>query len=85
MYLETQRVDQPQFRVAPMELYEKPFDPTTLRGWIVADTPSNLRVPTLAPTAEAQHASLFMMQEEHQAGAPADGSDGSWMQAQRAD
>eukprot|EP00959_Pyramimonas_sp_CCMP1952_P222135 4643919-Pyramimonas_sp.AAC.1 len=71
-----------------MDGYETPFDPSTLKGWIVPDTPFNLRVPTLSsPTEEVHHASIFMLPEVNPAGAPADVSDGSWiwMQAQSAE
>eukprot|EP00959_Pyramimonas_sp_CCMP1952_P265474 5551104-Pyramimonas_sp.AAC.1 len=83
---QTQRGRRPKFHCAPMEWREKPFDPSTLTELIVPDTPFNLRVPTLtSPTAEVHHASIFMIREANQAGAPADGSDGSWIQAQSAE
>eukprot|EP00959_Pyramimonas_sp_CCMP1952_P315560 6604546-Pyramimonas_sp.AAC.1 len=56
-----------------------------MTGWIVPGTPCNLKVPVSTPASVVEHASVFMMQEAYQAGAPAGGSDGSWIQAQRAD
>eukprot|EP00959_Pyramimonas_sp_CCMP1952_P173232 3619799-Pyramimonas_sp.AAC.1 len=41
--------------------------------------------PASTPTQGVEHASAFTMQEAYQAGTPAGGSDGSWIQAQSAD
>eukprot|EP00959_Pyramimonas_sp_CCMP1952_P101506 2123484-Pyramimonas_sp.AAC.1 len=53
--------------------------------WIVLRTPRDLKVPVSTPAAEVEHASVSTMQEVLPAGAPAGGSDGSWIQAQSAD
>eukprot|EP00959_Pyramimonas_sp_CCMP1952_P298344 6240539-Pyramimonas_sp.AAC.1 len=75
---QTRRGGRPRFNCVPMDWCEKPFDPSTLKRRIVPGIPFNLRVPALtSPTTQAQHASVFMVQEVKQAGAPVDGSDGS--------
>eukprot|EP00959_Pyramimonas_sp_CCMP1952_P442907 9271915-Pyramimonas_sp.AAC.1 len=69
----------------PRSCSEYPYDASTLKGWVAPMTPSNLKVPVSKPAQEVERASVFMMQEACQAGAPAGGSDGSWIQAQSAD
>eukprot|EP00959_Pyramimonas_sp_CCMP1952_P158776 3321057-Pyramimonas_sp.AAC.1 len=57
LYLDTLRDDPPRSQLAPKEWCECAVDPSKFRGWMVQDTPWNMRVLTLTPAADIHDAS----------------------------
>eukprot|EP00959_Pyramimonas_sp_CCMP1952_P409918 8590927-Pyramimonas_sp.AAC.1 len=47
--------------------------------------PCNMKCPGPTPAQEVEFSTVLMIQDAYHAGAPAGGSDGSWVQAQSAD
>eukprot|EP00959_Pyramimonas_sp_CCMP1952_P383618 8039225-Pyramimonas_sp.AAC.1 len=60
-------------------------DASSLKDWFIPKTPYNLKCPEPAPIQEIEFSTVLTVQGTCQAGAPAGGSDGSWIQAQNAD
>eukprot|EP00959_Pyramimonas_sp_CCMP1952_P340850 7139629-Pyramimonas_sp.AAC.1 len=60
-------------------------DASSLKDWLIPKTLYNLECPEPPPIQGVEFSTVFMVQDAHQAGAPAGGSDGSWIQAQSAD
>eukprot|EP00959_Pyramimonas_sp_CCMP1952_P109742 2295517-Pyramimonas_sp.AAC.1 len=67
------------------DLYEFQNNASSLKDWFISLPPYNLKCPEPTPIQEVEFSAVFQLQEGYQAGAPAGGSDGSWIQAQSAD
>eukprot|EP00959_Pyramimonas_sp_CCMP1952_P223774 4678803-Pyramimonas_sp.AAC.1 len=65
-------------------MYEIRNGASSLRTWFFPNTLYKLKCPDPPPVQEVVFSTVFMMGAWH-AGAPAGGSDGSWIQAQSAD
>eukprot|EP00959_Pyramimonas_sp_CCMP1952_P279844 5850831-Pyramimonas_sp.AAC.1 len=66
-------------------MYEVCNDASSLKDWLTPKTPYNLKRPDPPPAQEVEFSAVLMVRGACRAGAPAGGSDGSWMQAQNAD
>eukprot|EP00959_Pyramimonas_sp_CCMP1952_P006123 128256-Pyramimonas_sp.AAC.1 len=63
------------------DMYENRNAASSLRTWFFLETPCNLKCPDPPPVVFSH----VPMVGAYHAGAPAGGSDGSWIQAQSAD
>eukprot|EP00959_Pyramimonas_sp_CCMP1952_P355999 7455749-Pyramimonas_sp.AAC.1 len=66
------------------DMYEIRNDASSSRNWFFPNTPYKLKCSDPPPFQEVAFSGVFMIDAYH-AGAPAGGSDGSWMQTQGAD
>eukprot|EP00959_Pyramimonas_sp_CCMP1952_P221933 4639912-Pyramimonas_sp.AAC.1 len=56
-----------------------------LKDWFIPKAVYNWKCPDPPPIQEVAFSTALMVQNAYQAGTPAGGSDGSWIQAQNAD